>query len=407
VFVVFWSRPMPWILSSAHKRVKLSRLEQTCSQTARQSSNILNPSLRPANWGALCHGQSRVASKLRQAFVLVFFALAAVAAMHAQNATPVSVSPSAPSGSQQMFTATYTDPNGGADVQSASLYIMNGVVPGSTGWSANECVLLYTISSGVIQLAQDSGGEFLATTAAAGTSGTVSNSQCAVLAAASSATVSGNTVTVNLFVTFTPAFSGAKQLYMSAVDNEGNFSTNFQTQFGAYTVTSTLNPVSVSPSSASGSGQMFAATYSDTTSIQQVLLGFNSMANSIATPNQCWLRYDVATGAIWLMPDAATSWGPSSISAGSSQTLSNSQCTVIGSASSAAVSGSTLTVNFDVTFTSLYAGVKQIDLQGEDVNGNWTTNEKSYGTYTITIPNNSPPPPPVDQSCCYTAGSST
>jgi hypothetical protein len=329
---------------------------------------------------------SRFTSKLLTVIAVIFLGLTGPATAIAQNATPVAVTPSSASGSEQMFTATFTDENGGSDAESISLYIMNGVAPGArTGWSANECVLLYSIHTGIIQIVQDSGGSFAPVTATAGSSGTVSNSQCAVIAAASSASVSGNTLTVNMFVTFTPAFSGAKQLYLEAVDNENNFSTNFQTLFGTYNVTSTLSPISVSPSSASGSEQMFTATYSDVSAgIQEVILGFNSLANSIAGPNQCQVRYDVATGNIWLMPDAATSWGTSSVKVGSSSTLSNSQCAVLAAASSASLSGSTLTVNVFVTFTPAYAGTKQIALQGQDVNGNWTTNEISYGTYTVT-----------------------
>jgi hypothetical protein len=44
-------------------------------------------------------------------------------------------------------------------------------------------------------------------------SGTVQNSQCTVNAAASSVTVSGNSLTVNLAVSFPASFTGAKSVY--------------------------------------------------------------------------------------------------------------------------------------------------------------------------------------------------
>jgi hypothetical protein len=126
---------------------------------------------------------SRSTSKLGQMVAVLFLGLVAALTLHAQSSTPVSVSPSSGSGSEQAFVATYTDPNGVTGVQSVSLYIMTGVAPGSdSGWSANECILNYKISSGVIQLAQDVGGAFFSTTATAGTAQTVSNSQCSVLA---------------------------------------------------------------------------------------------------------------------------------------------------------------------------------------------------------------------------------
>jgi hypothetical protein len=104
---------------------------------------------------------SRSTSKLGQMVAVLFLGLFTAVTLHAQSSTPVSVSPAAGSGFEQAFVATYTDPNGVTDVQSVSLYIMNGVAPGSgSGWSATECILNYKISSGVIQLAQDAGVRF-------------------------------------------------------------------------------------------------------------------------------------------------------------------------------------------------------------------------------------------------------
>src|SRR5258708_16189332 len=86
--------------------------------------------------------RSRSTSKLGQMVAVLFLGLIAALMLHAQSSTPLSVSPASGSGSEQAFVATYTDPNGVTDVQSVSLYIMNGVAPGSdSGWSANECIL--------------------------------------------------------------------------------------------------------------------------------------------------------------------------------------------------------------------------------------------------------------------------
>jgi hypothetical protein len=51
-----------------------------------------------------------------------------------------------------------------------------------------------------------------------GTSGTVSNSQCTVNASASSGVASGNNLTINVSLSFKPAFTGAKKIYMEAYD---------------------------------------------------------------------------------------------------------------------------------------------------------------------------------------------
>jgi hypothetical protein len=56
------------------------------------------------------------------------------------------------------------------------------------------------------------------------------------MASGSSAQVSGNTVTVNLEVTFDADFAGTKQLYLGSEDVNGNWSANYQQQFGSFTV---------------------------------------------------------------------------------------------------------------------------------------------------------------------------
>ncbi len=100
--------------------------------------------------------------------------------------------------------------------------------------------------------------------------------------------------------------------------------------------------------------------------------------------NECLLRYDIATNAIWLVPNIGGTWGYSSITAGSSSKMSNSQCTVIASGSSAQISGNTLTVNLEVAFPPKFAGVKQLYLGSEDVNGKWNGNyQQPFGSFTV------------------------
>jgi len=57
-----------------------------------------------------------------------------------------------------------------------------------------------------------------------GTSTPLQNSQCSIDVSASSVTAVGNTLTLSLPITFTPAFAGAKNIYMyaaSATSNSG------------------------------------------------------------------------------------------------------------------------------------------------------------------------------------------
>jgi hypothetical protein len=91
-----------------------------------------------------------------------------------------------------------------------------------------------------------------------------------------------------------------------------------------------------------------------------------------------------------MVPNMGGTWGDRSITAGSSSTLSNSQCTVVASGSSAQISGNTLTVNLEVKFSAKFAGRKQLYLGSEDVNGNWSANfMQRFGCFTVVAPTSS------------------
>jgi hypothetical protein len=335
----------------------------------------------------------RSISKQAHVLALLFVVLAASIGLRAQSANLVSFSPSSGSGSEQAFVATYIASRGATDVQSLSLFIMNGVAPGSkSGWSSDQCILTYAVSSGVIQLTQDSGGKFLANTATAETAQTVSNSQCSVLASLSSATFSGDRVTVRFFVAFSAAFSGSKQLYLSTDSKEGEKNTNPPTEVGTYNVTASVSSLFISPSSGSGSEQTFTTIYSDTTSqIQSVFLNLKNSENNTDAANACKLRYDSGSIDIFLVNDAGTNYG-SPITSGSPTALSNSQCTLFGIGTYATTFGNNVITYFRVSFSPAFVGKKEITLGGVDHNGVSTFSNLSRGTFTVTAsPLGAPP----------------
>jgi hypothetical protein len=121
----------------------------------------------------------------------------------------------------------------------------------------------------------------------------------------------------------------------------------------------TLNAVSVTPNSGTGTSQVFTAVYTDsagTADLQAVYLDFgsvyfaahNCIVSYVPTANQLYLYKDDNSGAI----------GPITLGAGSS--LTNSQCTVFGGGTAATASGTTLTVPFNIQFLPAYGGLKQV-----------------------------------------------
>jgi hypothetical protein len=80
---------------------------------------------------------------------------------------------------------------------------------------ANSCLAYYNRTTNQLFLFNDAGTAALAPATLGGT-GTLSNSQCSIGVAAATVSTSGNNLTLNLPVTFTAAYTGAKTTYMYA-----------------------------------------------------------------------------------------------------------------------------------------------------------------------------------------------
>ena len=133
----------------------------------------------------------------------------------------VSVTPASGAGTTQIFSFIYSDPYGYVDINYVNMLFQTQL----TGQSA--CWVQYTRASNVIDLVNDSGSGY--TSAILGTAGTLNNSQCSVDTGISSRSGSGNNLTVSAAVTFKPAFTGAKNIYMS-VSNNANVSSGWQVE---------------------------------------------------------------------------------------------------------------------------------------------------------------------------------
>ena len=90
----------------------------------------------------------------------------------------------------------------------------------------------YLPGSNGLYLMNDAGADFLGPITP-GSAATLQNSQCTLNASGSSATIAGNTLTLNVSLTFKPAFAGAKKVFVFAYTATAN--TGFQTG-GTWTV---------------------------------------------------------------------------------------------------------------------------------------------------------------------------
>jgi sugar lactone lactonase YvrE len=148
----------------------------------------------------------------------------------------------------------------------------------------------------------------------------------------------------------------------------------------------------VSPGSGSGMSQTFTFTFSDAAGWQSLGVQDILINSALDGRHACYIAYvpsGATTGSLYLVDDAGDAGGPyTGMVLPSSQTASNSQCTINGTGSSASGSGNTLTLTLAITFSSSFAGNKIFYLASADTgtgNSGWQT----PGTWTV------PGPPPT------------
>jgi len=289
--------------------------------------------------------------------------------------TTVSVTPSGGSGLQQTFALQYADPLGATDLTSVWVWITGNFNSVSV---ADTCLVNYARVANQLFLYNDAGtsGSF----ATPGVAGTLSNSQCSINAGAATVTTSGTNLTLDLPVTFTAAYAGAKTTFMYAAGS--NAASGWQ-MMGNWTVPATSTPatVSVTPDSGSGLQETFALQYADplgATDLTSVWVWITGNFNSVSVANTCLVNYARAANQLFLYNDAGTSG--SFVTPGVAGTLSNSQCSINAGAATVTTSGTSLTLNLPVTFTAADAGAKTTYMyaagsnaaSGWQMMGSWT-----------------------------------
>ena len=126
--------------------------------------------------------------------------------------TAVSLVPVTGSGTQQSFTAAVSDSEGYGDLYRVQIVIMSSNPNQSL---ANGCRAMYDNRVNRFFLINDAGIDWLGPINP-NSSSTLQNSQCVLLGTGSSASRSGNTLTVTSKITFKSSYTGTKGLYVYA-----------------------------------------------------------------------------------------------------------------------------------------------------------------------------------------------
>jgi len=287
----------------------------------------------------------------------------------------VSVTPNSGNGTSQTFSFLYSDTGGASAITVAQAILNSGLT--TTG----GCALVYNNSNNTISLYKDDGNTLL-TPIPIGPAGTLSNSQCTVNAGTSSATPSGNNLTLSLALTFTGAFVGQQAIFMNVTDNGGK-SAGWQNKGTWNTGSGATQPsnVSVTPNSGSGSSQTFSFLYSDTGGAGVITNAQAIVNGALTTIGGCALIYNNGNNSITMYDDGGFNL-LTPIPLGQAGTLSNSQCTLNAGTSSATPSGNNLTVNLALTFTPGFAGSKHLFANVSDTGGK-SAGWSNLGLWTV------------------------
>ena len=161
-------------------------------------------------------------------------------------------------------------------------------------------------------------------------------------------------------LSFSALFAGNKIIYMAARDLQGGNSGWQALGVWAVPGSNTFpSAISVSPGRTTGSTQTLTLTFSDTKGAQDLGV-VNVLINNFLDGRQaCYIAYSQPFKVLYLVGDAGGGLS-AGLMLGGSGTVSNSQFTVSASGSSAALSGNTLTLVLQTTFSSAFDGNRVI-----------------------------------------------
>jgi hypothetical protein len=288
--------------------------------------------------------------------------------------SPVSVVPGLGAGSKQSFTFQYSDSDGFRDLPWAQVNINSSLSPSAA------CYFHFDRTSNAIWLLNDTGSGWLGP-AVLGNLDSVRNSQCYINAQSSAANGTGTDLTLQVSLTFFPAFAGVKNIYMQTEDI--NRVASGWKQRGSWTSVAGNSPplaVSATPSTGSGLSQMFSLLYSDADGFADLPWAQVNINATFAAVNGCYIHYDRLFNSVWLLNNDASAWlGP--IKLGATSNLTNSQCQLSGGSSSVST-GNNLRLNLALTFLPGFSGTKNLYLQTIDTSGA-VTGWQNLGKWTI------------------------
>jgi len=246
------------------------------------------------------------------------------------------------------------------------------------------CYLAYTRSSNTLSIVADSGDAAQLSGKVMDGTGTVGNSQCTVSLAGSSATGSGNSLTLSLNINFASSFTGNKVVYAAARDTAQSNS-GWQTvgvRVGAVQQVTFPSPAAMAPASGNALAQAITLTYQDQMNAGNLQTVWALVNSAIDARSACYVAYHRPSNQVYLFPDNGDGTQATSMPLTGNNSVSNSQCTVSSQGATVMSNCNTLTVTLPVTFKASFAGYKAVWLAAQTIGGQ-TSAWQALGAWSV------------------------
>ncbi len=289
---------------------------------------------------------------------------------------PSAVQPASGSGLTQSFSFVFSDPRGWLDLGIANVLFASALD------GRQACYLAYNRSLNTLYLVNDAGDGLLTGLVLNG-GGSTANSQCSISGSSSSVAGSGNSMTLNLTLTFASTFAGRKLIYSAARDAASN--TSGWQAMGTWQVppvpAMTASISSATPARGAGITQVFTFTYSDVPNWQNLDVVNVLINDALDGRHACYIAYSRPAGVLYLVDDVGAGLLPG-IPLDGSASIENSQCRIEGIGSSVSGSGNTLTLTLSISFPMTFRGNRIVFAAARDLSQN-NSGWQQVATWTV------------------------
>ena len=294
------------------------------------------------------------------------------------------------SGGAGTFTATFS--HGGGANQLYLGYMLFLPTPNVVNYVAKgSCLVEYNRISHGMRLIDDAGTGWLGPISGVvirPTAGTLTNKQCTVNVAGSSASISGNTMTVRVPVTFKGAVTPVMGTFLQALDVTGAWTG--MTQFGNW-VPSTSTPkagpsiAGVASSTSAGSYAVYSITASHTSGASSLSMIHLLLSTGITAGNPCQAVYFPGNNTLNLINDTGAALvSAAGVTPGTAGSIANSRCAINTGLASRSVAGNNVTVTIPLNLqVGTFAGTKKVYVNAFDAFGQLTHWVQAA---TLTVP---------------------